>query len=106
MSGNSKLFSRRIAKYAAKLTVVGGDHIVDILDEVKLLDDSWGQQRRIAEVVGHHNRRIQRCEIQGGDRHVVVTSARLNNCSSFILLLSTYNEQMGSRLVSVHKTIV
>lgn len=96
MSDNSKLFSRRLAKYEVKLTVVGGDHIVDILDEVELLDDAWGQQCCIAEVVGHHNRRIQRCEIQGCDGHVVVTSARLNNCSSLVLLLSTYKEQMKS----------
>lgn len=78
---------------ATILTIIGGYHIVDILDEVELLDAVRGQQRRVTEVVGHHNRRIQRCEIQGSNRHIVVAPAGFNNRSSFVLLLATYEQE-------------
>lgn len=44
-------------------TVIGRLDVVDVLLEVEAVDGILIQQRCVAEVVGHHDGRVQRAEI-------------------------------------------
>lgn len=68
-------------------TVVGRLNIINVLDELQTRDRLLVQQRCIAQIMRHHNRRIQRAEIERGDRDVVVSPLRLNDRSTLVRLV-------------------
>ena len=48
---------------------------------------AWRNQGRVAQVMGHHDARVQRSEVQSGDRLQVVLLHRRKNEGAFELTL-------------------
>jgi hypothetical protein len=76
----------------AWLTVIGCDDVVYVLDQLEPLRRGRIQQGGVAQVMGHHYRRIERCEIECGDRLVVVSPCRFNDCCAFVLFVGSYKK--------------
>jgi hypothetical protein len=53
-----------------------------------LLNTVWKNQISVAEIVCHHERVVERGEIEGGDRMCVVATGMLDNDGAFVLVTS------------------
>ena len=70
-------------------TVLRRLDVVDIFDEIVSFDVLLGHQRSVAEIMRHHDRWIQRSEIESGNWHVVVPFHWLDDSRTLVLLAVT-----------------
>ena len=53
---------------------------------------------RVAEIVSHHDGRVQGGEVERGDGHVVVAALRLNDRRALEVLLASLKRNQGVRI--------
>ena len=79
----------RVASMANARTVVGRLDVVDVLLQTQTVNHDFVDEGRVAEVVRHHDRRVQRAEVERRDRHLVERLLRLDNRGAFVLFVRT-----------------
>ena len=70
--------------------------VVHIFLKTQSVNANFVQESRIAEIVGHHNGRIQRAKIECSDRNVVIAFLGFNDSSSLILLIRSWKMSIGN----------
>jgi hypothetical protein len=70
-------------------TVVRGLDVINILHEVQSIYCALIQKGCVAQVVRHHDGWIQGAEVQSRDWSIIIPFLRLDDRSSFVLLIGT-----------------
>lgn len=76
-------------------TIIRCLNVIYVFDEPQSVDSRLVQKCRVAQVMSHHNRGIQRTEVECCNRHIIVTFLWFDNSRTFILFIRACRLAVG-----------
>jgi len=77
--------------FQRRITIIRSLNIIAVFLELQSIYGMLIKECSVAQIMRHHDWRIQRAEVQSGDWNVVVTFLWLNDSGTFVLLIRTCN---------------